>query len=69
MATEVGIVGKGIAQAGAPTLACIMAAQLVVEPGANVDVARSKELLVDGIAVRRIANWRTEKPISIHSLV
>lgn len=48
--------GKSIAQAGAPTLARIVAAQLIVEPRANVDVARSKELLVDDIAVCCISN-------------
>ena len=30
LATEVGIVGKSVAQAGASTLACIVAAQLIV---------------------------------------
>lgn len=56
LATEVGIVGESIAQAGAPTLACIVAAQLVVQPRADVEVARSKELLVDDITVRCVAN-------------
>lgn len=56
LAAEVGVVGKSIAQAGASTLACIMAAELIVQARANIDVARSKELLVDDITVCCIPN-------------
>lgn len=56
LATEVSVVRKSIAQAGAPTFARIVSAELVVQSGADVEVARSKELLVDDVTVCCIAN-------------
>lgn len=56
LAAQVGIMGKSIAQAGASAFASIMATQLVVQPWTDVDMTRSKELLVDDITVRGIPN-------------
>lgn len=56
LATEVGVVGKSIAETGASTLASIMAAQLIVQPRADVDVASREELSVDNITVCCISN-------------
>lgn len=56
LTTQVGVVGESVTQAGAPTFAGIVATQLVVQPGTDVDMARSKELLVDDITVCCIPN-------------
>lgn len=56
LATEMGVVSKGIAQAWAPAPACIVPAQLIVEARADVDVAGSKELLVENVTVCCVCN-------------
>lgn len=54
LATDVGVVRQGVAQAAAAAPARVETAELVVQPWADVGMAGSKNLLVDDIAVRGI---------------
>lgn len=54
LATDISVVCQSIAQAAASTFARIEAAELVVQPWADVGMAGSKNVLVDDITVRGI---------------